>query len=457
MERDGSARVARWSSHRVFVIAAVGATVGLGNVWRFPHLVAEFGGSAFVLVYLLALLLLGLPLLLAELVLARRTHGALSATFTAEIRAAQLARGWHFLPWLTLIAAWLVLAGLLVIGGWLLAYLATAIGGGFAGITAHGVALRFDALARAPEVGIGWLTLFLGSAVAVSAIGVRRGLERVVKAGLSLVIGSWLLVLVFLQFGAQPGAGLSRMMAFDPGQLGVDGILAAMSQAFFTLTLGAGVMHAYGVHLPPGGSLPGMALRVVLGDTVLALLVAALVFALLATTGQDVTAGPVLLFGTMPTALGELPGGGWLAVLLYGSFALVAWLTSLALLEPLVLALATGFRCGRFRAALLVGLSLWSAGLLLVISFAFSPGGRWIGHGPFGWVEFTGGRLLVPLSALLLALFVGWLLPEPERRGVLALVPERTYRAWRALLRYAVPPLLLLVFLAGAGILRGPL
>jgi len=457
MERDGSARVARWSSHRVFVIAAIGATIGLGNVWRFPQLVAEHGGSAFILVYVLALLLLGLPLLIAEMVLARRTCGALPATFPAEVRAAQAAAGWRLLPWLTLVAAWLVLAVLVVIGSWLLAYLTTAISGGFAGISAHGVALRFDALVRSPEVGIGWLTLFLGGTVVVSALGVRRGLERAATLGLALVAGCWGLGLLLLLSAGQLGAGLAWSFTFDPGALGVDGLLAALAQAFFTLTLGAGAMHAYTVHLPPGGALPGFAARVILGDTALALLVTVLVLSLLASSGQDAVAGPVLLFAALPVALGGLSNGGWLAVVLYASFAVVTWLTALALFEPLVLALAAKRRCNRLCAALMTGVSLWLAGLLLVSSFAFTPGGRWVGHGPFGWFEFVGGRVLIPLSALLLALFIGWVLPERERRTVLALVPVAQYRAWRMLLRYAVPPLLLLVFLAGADILRSPL
>jgi len=119
MERDGSPGVVRWSSHRRFVLAAISAALGLGNVWRFPQLVAEHGGAAFVAIYLLVLLLLGLPLLTAELVLARRMQEPLASGFAAEVRAAQAAPAWRLLPWVTLLAAWSVLAYLGVVGGWL--------------------------------------------------------------------------------------------------------------------------------------------------------------------------------------------------------------------------------------------------------------------------------------------------------------------------------------------------
>jgi NSS family neurotransmitter:Na+ symporter len=457
MQRDDPARVARWSSHRVFLFAAVGATLGLGNVWRFPRLAADYGGSAFVVAYLLALVLLGLPLLLAELVLARRTAGALPATFPATVRSAQAARGWAWLPWLVLTAAWLVLAGLVVVGGWLLAYLAAALAGDFVGISALGVALRFDALARAPALGLAWLVLFVGSAAAVSAAGVRRGLERAAILGLALIVAAWAVGLVYLLLTDRVGVTVAALLPFDATALGVDGLLAALVQAFFTLTLGVGAMHAYAVHLPPGGSLPGMALRIAGADALLALVAAVLVLGLLAAADLDPAAGPLLLFDALPLAFGRLPGGHWLAVVFYASLALVAWLTTLALFEPLVLALAAGRRGSRPRAAALVGGSLALAGALLLAALAATPGGRWAGYGPLGWFDYVGGHLLVPLSALLLALFVGWLMPERERRDLLLLVPGSHYQAWRALLRYLVPPLLLLVLLSAAGILRGGL
>ncbi len=459
--RDGSARVARWSSHRMFVVAAVGATVGLGNAWRFPQLVAEHGGAAFVAVYLLLLLLLGWPLLLAEMVLARRVAGGLPRRFPREVRAAQAAPAWRHLPWLVLAAAWAVLACLVVSGAWLLAYLGAALQGAFADTTARSVALRFDALAGAPAVGVAWLSLFLGGAVAVCANGVRRGLERAAQVGLALVALGWGVALVAVAVDGDATTGLARLAVFDPGAVGGAGLRAALLQAFYTLTLGVGVMHAYAVHLPRGGSLPGLALRVVAGDTLFALLAASLVLTLLGAAGLAPTTGPRLVFESLPLAFGRLAGGGpWLAVPVYLGLVAVAWMTALALLEPLVLALAgvrrRGRRLGRVRAALLVGASAWLAGTLLLFLFAASRGGRWVGQGVYGWLEYLGGHLLVPAAALLLALFVGWQLPAQGARAAMPLVSEPLYRGWRSLLRYAVPPLLALLLLAATGILPVP-
>jgi NSS family neurotransmitter:Na+ symporter len=456
MLRDGAARAAHWSSHRAFVVAAVGATLGLGNAWRFPGLVAEHGGLAFVAVYLVALALLGLPLLLAELVLARRVPGALPVHFPPEVRLAQAAPVWRGWPWLVLAAAWLVLAVLLVIGTWLLGYLGQALLGGFGDPTPRAVALKFDALAAAPAIGVGWLTLFLGSAVAVSATGIRWGVERAARGGLLLVWLLWGGALVGVIAGGAGGGGFARLLVFDGQAMGAHGLLAALTQAFYTLVLGVGVVHAYATHLPAGGSLPRLAGRIVLADTLFALLATLVVLGLLAAAGLEPETGPRLLFEHLPLAFASVTGGGWLAAALYAGFAMLAWLTTLALLEPLVLALTAWRRLGRVRAALLVGVTLWLAGLLMLVSFAGSPGGRWAGHGPFGWLEFLGGRVLAPVAALLGALFVGWQVREEALRLVLPLVPEWQFRTWRVLLRFVVPPLLGLILLAVTGILPGP-
>ncbi len=455
MLRDGAARAVHWSSHRAFVIAAAGATLGLGNAWRFPGLVAEYGGLAFVAAYLLALGLLGLPLLLAELVLARRVTGALPVHFPIEVRLAQAAPAWRAWPGMVLAAAWVVLAVLLVSGAWLLGYLGEALLGGFGDPTPRAVALRFDALAASPAVGAGWLTLFLGSAVAVSAAGVRRGVERAARGGLLLVCVTWGIAFLGVLAGGGAADGFARLFLFEMQALGVDGLLAALSQAFYTLILGVGVLHAYATYLPAGGSLPRLAVRIVLADTLFALLATLVVLGLLAAAGLEPATGPTLLFERLPLAFARMTGGGWLAVVLYAGLTALAWLTTLALLEPLVLALVAWRRLGRLRAALLIGAVLWLAGVLLLVSFAGTPGGRWAGQGAFGWLEFLGGRLLVPLAALLGALFVGWQMREETCRLALPLVSEGLYRTWRALLRYVVPPLLGLIVLAVTGILPG--
>lgn len=456
MERDGSPGVVRWSSHRSFVLAAISAVLGLGNVWRFPQLVAEHGGAAFIAIYLLLLLLLGLPLLTAELVLARRMQEPLASGFAAEVRAAQAAPAWHLLPWLTLLAAWSVLAYLGVIGGWLTAYATAALGGAFAEATPRALALRFDALAGDAPASVAWLTLFLGSATWVSALGVRRGLERALPVAFALLGLSAGALFLMLLAGELLGAGLAALAAVDLDAVGWDSVGAALGQAFFTLTLGVGALHAYALRLPPGGSLPRLAARVLLADTGLALLAAVAVLALLAGAAEETASGPRLLFASLPAALGHLRQGGALALPVYLACAVLAWLLALALLEPLVQALDARLRLGRRRAALVAGLAVWLPALLVALAIAAGTLASWPARGPFGWFEALAGRLLVPLTALLLALFVGWVLPEGARRAVLPLVPEAQYRTWRALLRYAVPPLLLLVFLAGAGILPAP-
>jgi NSS family neurotransmitter:Na+ symporter len=441
MLRDGTVRGTRWSSHQAFVIAAIGATLGLGNAWRFPGLVAEHGGLAFVAVYLVVLGLLGLPLLLAELVLARRVTGALPVHFPAEVRLSQAAPAWRAWPWLVMVAAWMVLACLLVTGSWLLGYLAAAFQGGFANPTPRAVALRFDALASAPTVAIGWLTLFLGSAVAVSAAGVRRSVEHAAWGGLVLAGFAWGTALIGVLVDGEAGAGFARLYTFDPSALGGVGLVAALTQAFYTLTLGVGVMHAYATHLPPGGALPMLAWRIVLADTLFALLATLVVLGLLAAAGLEPATGPRLLFERLPLAFARVrrrlaggcdlfrPGGAGLADHAGAARAPGAGAVIVAPAGPCPGGVAGWCQLVAGHDAAAGGLRRHAGGAL----------GR---QGPYGWLEFLGGRLLTPLAALLAALFVGWQLEERSCRLVLALVPEPLYRAWRVLLRYLVTGIL---------------
>ncbi|HEY5789884.1 MAG TPA: hypothetical protein VIX81_04615, partial [Gammaproteobacteria bacterium] len=264
-----------WSGNARFVAAAGGAAIGLGSLWRLPLLAADHGGSAFLAVYLLALLLLGLPLLIAEWLPARRTRLPLLQAYPLLVREAQAAPAWRLLPWLVLAACLLLLGQLALVGGWSLAYLASSAYGAAGGPGPESPARVFAALARAPLPLLLWPALFLAVPLLVSARGLRRGLEPAALLALPLVALGLLWLLLGVAGGHGLAAGLGLLLGFDAGALGWRGVLAALAQAALTLLLAVGAMHAYAARLQPGAALPRLALGVLLLDSGLALLAAA--------------------------------------------------------------------------------------------------------------------------------------------------------------------------------------
>jgi len=440
-----------WSSPGHFLLAATGVLLGLGSLWRFPYLATDYGGGAFVVVYLVALVALGLPLLIAIWLPGRRTQFGPVTAYRLLIREAQAHRGWLLVPWLMLAACLLVLSYLGVFGGLTLAYLAHL---SVAGLPSDPERL-YGLLAGDAWQLVAWQGLFLLLVTAVSAAGLRRGVERASAVAMpSLLLA--LLALLLLADG-HLGVAIGQLFAFDGGALGWRGVLAALTEVVFTLTLGVGVLHLYAARLGPGAPLPRMALQLLLIDTVLALMIALVVLAVLAAAEVTPTGGAALLYIALPRALAVLDGGRWGGIVLYVAAALLVWLTALALLEPLLARLMAARGMTRRRAALTTALAVFACGQLTVFALAEPATWHGLGRGFFEWKEFVAARVLIPVSLLLGVLFVGWVLPEQARRAELPLLSRPLYSVWRIWLRWGVPALLVVVFLTTTGILGGPL
>ncbi|NZA26014.1 sodium-dependent transporter [Luteimonas sp. SJ-92] len=437
-----------WSSRLMFILAATGSAVGLGNIWRFPYMTSDNGGGAFVLVYLGCILLVGLPILMAEILIGR--HGRVSPinTLRGLARDSGTSRGWVAIGWVGIVAGILILSFYSVVAGWTLhytfLYLKQLVGG--AAITDPGA--TFSALLSDPLELTFWHALFMLLTVAVVALGVEKGLERAVRF---LMPALFVLLLMLVVYGMTTGfMGQAAAFLFRPDWSVITGgtFLSAMGQAFFTLSLGMCTMMTYGAYLPREGvSIGRVGIAVALTDTSVALLAGLAIFPVVLSFGLDPAGGgPGLIFTSLPLAFESMPFGIVYGLLFFGLLSVAAWTSSISLLEPATAFLVEKFGIGhRKRAALTIAGLSWLLGLLSVLSLNLWSGVRILNRDIMSFIEFIANDLMLPLGGLLIALFAGWALNRTILREQLSDMPEALFTAWRWLMRVVAPALVLIV------------
>ncbi|WP_461576613.1 sodium-dependent transporter [Sulfuricaulis sp.] len=442
----------RWSSPNLFVLAAGGAAIGFNNFWQFPRLAAEYGGGAFLLVYVLCVIVIGLPLLMTEFALGRSGRASPISVFRYLAYRAHASPLWRAVGVMGVLSVFLILSYLSVIAGWVIAYTIRAGLGVFVGLTADGMNAQFSQLVSDPEKQLFWHTLFMTMTMITAGYGVRRGLETVVRYTVPLLL---VLLLVLLVYATTTSAFPRAFYTlFDPdfSKLSGAGVLAAMSHAFFSLGLGAGAMLMYGAYLGVNERIPRLSLSVVGIDTITSIAASLVVFSILFTGGVDVVSGPSLVFQALPLAFDHLPWGRWFITLFYALLVIVAWTSSIALAEPVMSWLSERFSMSLRRSAILCGIGAWTLGVITIFSFhswAFSF--RLFGEvkklGFFDILQVLTAQGLLPLSGILIALFAGWVMKPDAMREALRLRTPWVFSTWLWLMRVVIPLLMLIVLL----------
>lgn len=439
-----------WSSRLMFVLAATGSAVGLGNIWRFPYITSENGGGAFVLVYLGCILVVGLPILFSEIVIGRRGRMSPINSLKELADDAGASRAWMGLGWLGVIAGFLVLSFYSVVAGWTLhygfLYLRELLGApGITDPTATFGAL----LANAGELTF-WHGVFMVMTLGVVALGVEKGLERAVGILMPVLFA---LLLILLLYGISTGHfmdAVSFMFKPDWSQVSGGMIVTAMGQAFFTLSLGMCAIMTYGAYLPSHVNVPKVGTAVALSDTAVALIAGLAIFPVIIAFGIDPGSGGAgLIFTSLPLAFAEMPFGIAYGMAFFLLLSVAAWTSAISLMEPAVAYLVEATNLSRKTAALLVAILGWLAGLASVFSFniwsEISVGGKSI----MDAIEFVAADVMLPIGGLLTAIFAGWILSKTITREELDdKMHDWAFKAWLWLTR-VVTPLLILVVMAG--------
>ena len=300
-----------WSSRLTFVMASVGFAVGLGNIWRFPYIVGESGGSAFIFVYLLFALAIGVPLVMAEWAVGRRGSGAASASGSVCLvaREAGVAERWSGVGTMAVIAAFMLLMTYTVIAGWTMDYFLLALRGTFSGIDAAGSQATYDAMLDSPLRLTFWHTVVVAATVFINARGINDGIERAVNVLMPALFLCIVLMMGYAWVIGDMPAAARFLLTPDFSRITGEVMLLALGQAFFSIGIAMAVMITYGSYLDRGTSIPHNAFIVVGADTLVAFLAGFAIFPLVFQHGLPPDAGPGLVFQTLPIAFGELPGG----------------------------------------------------------------------------------------------------------------------------------------------------
>lgn len=432
-----------WGSRFGFIMAAVGSSVGLGNFWRFPYTAGENGGGAFIILYLFCVLLVGLPLLMAEYAIGRKS--GMSAIEGVETLARQEGRSgaWGIVGWVGTLTGFFILSFYLVISVWLIAFLIQAPTGAFTGMDAAASADNFmntigqGEAAMARKWGIlGLLALLLAANVWVVGRGVKGGIER---AATLLMPAFFVMLLLVVGYAMSQGdLGRTVSFLFEPkwGDVGFRTFLSALGQAFFSIGIGVALMVTYGAYLDRDTNIPKSAAIVVSTDSLVALVAGFAVFPIVFMAGLDPSGGPGLFFVSMPVAFGAVPGGSLFATVFFALALFAAFTSSISLMEVSVSWLEERHGVTRFGASLGIGFALWMIGAAHVFSLDY-----------LDFLDFMTEGLFLPLGGLLVALFAGWAV----RRETLVseLGDGRVMDAWRFLIRWFVPGFVAFVLVFG--------
>ncbi len=443
----------QWSSRLVFILAATGSAVGLGNIWRFPYVAGENGGGAFVIVYLLCVALIGVPIMIAEVMLGRRGRRSPINTMRALARDEGHNPRWEYLGWLGILAGFMILSFYSVVAGWTLAYVFRSASGMFAAMDAEAISMAFDSLVSDPERLLAWHTVFMIMVTVVVARGVKSGLEQAVRFLMPALFVLLVAMVGYAMGNGEFARGLEYLFSPDFSKLTPTGVLEAAGQAFFSLSLGMGAIMIYGSYLSSKASIPRTVGIIALVDTLVALLAGLAIFPIVFAAGLEPAGGPGLIFKTLPVAFGQMPGGAFFGTLFFVLLLFAAWTSAISLLEPIVAWLVENRGVNRIKGAAAGGGLAWLLGVPSLLSLNLWSDYTLFGKGFFDLMDYTTANVMLPLGGLLIALFAGWKLARAASEKELALAPGPVYEAWRFLTRYVVPLAILLVMLNVTGVL----
>ena len=424
---------AHWSSRFAFIMAAVGSAVGLGNLWRFPFMTGQNGGSAFVLIYIGCVILFALPVLMAEIAIGRHAQqSAISSTRKMALEAGK-SGNWSIVGWVCTATGFLILTTYSVIAGQVMAFSVAGFAGGFG--TDEGATMFYNG----QGIQLFWHVLFMGLTVGIVAQGLKGGIERVA----TLLMPLFFVVLLGLTIYSLVNGHAAEAVAylFRPDFSAVSGqtFVQALGQAFFSVSVASAIMITYGSYLSKDANIGSSSLTIASADTLVALVAGLMIFPIVFMVGIDPGEGLGLIFSALPAVFADMPAGN----IIGGSFfalALIAAVTSsISLLEGVVAFVDEHANFGRAQTAVLVGF------------FAFMIGAGAVYSPEFGgnFVDWLSGSLLLPLGGFLVAVFAGWVIPKALLRDELSHTGKGLFEFFHFAVRWIVPPAIFVILALG--------
>lgn len=456
-----------WRSPAAFVVVTAGATLSLNDFLTFPVLAGQNGGGAFLLLYILFLFVLGLPLLMAELLLGRLAGSDPASCFKALSIQYKASVFWKLVGISSMFAAFFIIATLSVVGGWSVAYFFKSILGVYDGVTVEVANTLFNNFLLDGERMTLWLTLFVLMLLAICAQPIKAGLERVSLILMPVMLGLLLICLLPGLLSADFSKSVQYLFYADFNAFDVHTPMVALRRAFYTLVLAVGVMMAFGRYMPAGTSIGYSAGLVITIDFLFSIVTGLTINTMVLSTGFEPVLDNQFAFRTLPVIFAQFEAGYIYAGAFYLMISLAALTTMVALMESPINYLQRKYQYNRLKASMLLSIGVWLSGLGIVLAYSIWSGGgftvalyfgdsavRLVDNAGFQDVLiFFSNYLIQPIAALFICLFVAWVIPRAVSHKEFALSSEWRFEVWNFCIRYVTPTLLVVVILNSLGLI----
>ena len=446
----------QWSSRRGFLLSAIGFSVGLGNIWRFPYVAGENGGSDFVIIYLACAFAIGMPLLVSELAIGRLGRLDPPGSYRAVAERANRSTAWGAVGTLAILCVFAVLSFYTVISGWTFDYFVRALSGGFNAIDAANSTAMFSDLMRDPWRLLFWHTVVCVLVVLIIRRGVQNGVEKAAKVLMPVLFGALLVMVAYAGVAGDMAQTLPFLLEPDFSKVTPKVFMIAVGQAFFSVGVAMATMITFGAYLPDDFSIPKSSVIIILADTGVALLAGFVIFPLVFAYGLAPSEGAGLIFQTLPIAFGQMPGGLAFGALFFLLLMVAALSSCLGGAEAAVSWIDERWQVPRKRGVLYFVGTIWLIGITTVMSL-----GDWSDFYPLGFIpalaeetifdvfEWLAANILVLTGATATAVFFGWLVPKQVKLDGLGIRDGKLYAYVNTMMRYVIPPVLTVALVLG--------
>lgn len=435
------------------IMAAAGSAVGLGNIWRFPYILGENGGGAFLIVYLVIIFAIGIPVMMSELVIGRRTERNPVGAF----RMLSSRRPWYLVGMMGIVAAFMILAFYTAVAGWTLEYIYQILIGGIKGKSSADLTVMFDVFRSESLRPALWFSVFLLATAGIVLGGVRKGIEKSTKLLMPLLF--ILLLFMCVKALTLPGAGKGVEFLFKPDFSKITGttVLMALGQAFFSLSIGMGTLITYGSYIPKDNKLASTAVQVSMIDLLVAVLAGLAIFPAVFAFGISPASGEALTFIVLPGIFQQMTGGMIFAFTFFFLLAIAALTSTISVMEVIVAYFSEQLNLSRRTATMIATASMFILGISASLSWGIMKDVKLFSLNIFDLFNYTTANILLPVGGLLIVGFLGWFFPGSSVRDELSnggTLRVRYYSLYRFIIRFVAPVAIALVFLNGLGLLK---
>ena len=445
-----------WASKIGFILATAGAAVGLGALWRFPYVAGLNGGGAFVLLYVIFTFLIGLPVFLGELIIGRKTQKSSVLAFPSLRKNGE---NWAGLGWLNFLTTLLILSYYCVISGWVLSYIFMSLNKFSKGKSPAEIQESFTLLVSSPGISLLWFALFLLINLGIVCSGVKKGIEHFSKILMPALFV--ILIGLFIYVMTMPGFKQAFLFVFAPKfeNLSTQGVLSALSMAFYTLSVGLGINITYGSYMQKSENIPTNGLIITTMTVFVSLISALVIFPIVFTFGFEPQAGPGLIFKTLPVIFATLPASVLISTLFFSLVLFAALTSTIALVEVLVANVIENFNISRTRAAIMLTVIIFIIGIPSALSDSGSLFPTWsqiFGKNFFDTMDYITGNWMMPISGLFTAIFIGWFINKQEIMIEFSKGTSLVWlvRPWFFLVKFIAPLLVIIIILQEAGLIK---